>query len=81
MKLSPRAVLLNSLTLAWLDDDGCWVVPGPHEGCGEGEGRDVEVAGEQLLLTHRAAAGQTSQGEDLLAVGETKQLEGQRLRL
>ena len=76
-----RLYISSELTLARLDNDGCWVVPCPHEGCGQGEGRDVQVAGEELLLTHWATAGQTSQGEDLLAVGETKQLEGQRLRL
>ena len=42
------------LTLAWLDHNGHWIVPGPHEGGGQGKRRDVQVAGEKILLTHRA---------------------------
>ena len=73
---------MKSLTLARLDDDGCWVIPGPHEGRGQGEGRDVEVTGEKVLMTDRAEPGQTYTGEHLLVtVRETQQLEGQRLRL
>ena len=72
---------LTQLTLARLDNDGGGVVPGPHEGCGQGEGRDVQETGEKLCLTHRAPPGETSQAEALLAVGETEQLKGKRLWL